>query len=233
MIYIQGNVVMIIDSIAGQRSIHPKKSYLWAKRVLDVIFTLLILLPLCMVIVLVAIAIRLETEGPVFFRQRRVGQNGVEFNIYKFRSMYHNSDDSLHRQVITKYLANQALNSDIETPRYKLSNDPRVTKVGRLIRKTSIDELPQFFNVLRGEMSLVGPRPPVPYEVELYSPREHLRLCGKPGLTGTWQVYGRSRVSFESMVEMDIQYLRQQSLLQDIKLIFLTIPVMIFGRGGV
>lgn len=115
---------------------------------------------------------------------------------------------------------------------YKQVDDPRITRVGRFLRKTSIDELPQFLNVLRGEMTLVGPRPPLPYEVEHYSQRDRLRLRGKPGLTGTWQVYGRSRVPFQSMVEMDIAYLQQQSLRQDLKLIALTIPVMINGSGG-
>ena len=115
---------------------------------------------------------------------------------------------------------------------YKLIDDPRVTRVGRFIRRTSIDELPQFINVLRGEMTLVGPRPPLKYEVEEYGPREWLRLSGKPGLTGIWQVYGRSRVSFEKMVEMDIEYLGQQSLLEDLKLIALTLPVMLKSRGG-
>ena len=115
---------------------------------------------------------------------------------------------------------------------FKLVDDLRVTRVGRFIRRTSIDELPQFINVLRGEMTLVGPRPPLTYEVEEYGPREWLRLSGKPGLTGIWQVYGRSRVSFEKMVEMDIEYLEQQSLLEDLKLIALTLPVMLIGRGG-
>lgn len=115
---------------------------------------------------------------------------------------------------------------------YKLVDDPRVTRVGRFIRRTSIDELPQFINVLFGEMTLVGPRPPLAYEVEEYGPREWIRLSGKPGLTGTWQVYGRSRVPFEKMVEMDIKYLEQQSLLEDLKLIALTLPVMLKGRGG-
>jgi lipopolysaccharide/colanic/teichoic acid biosynthesis glycosyltransferase len=115
---------------------------------------------------------------------------------------------------------------------YKLENDPRITRVGRFIRKTSIDELPQFWNVLRGEMTLVGPRPPLPYEVEYYSPHDWLRLGGKPGLTGTWQVYGRSQVPFQTMVDMDIEYLQEQSFWKDLKLIVLTVPVMLKGRGG-
>src|SRR5437588_585776 len=115
---------------------------------------------------------------------------------------------------------------------YQRVDDPRITRVGRFIRKTSIDELPQFFNVLRGEMTLVGPRPPVSYEVEQYSAHDWLRLSNKPGLTGPWQVYGRSQVPFQSMVKMDIDYLTRQSLWEDLKLIALTVPVMITGRGG-
>jgi len=147
--------------------------------------------------------------------------------------MYVNSDDSIHREATTKYFNGQKLtdNATLDLP-YKQVDDPRITSVGRFLRKTSIDELPQFFNVLWGEMTLVGPRPPLPYEVEQYSSRDRLRLCGKPGLTGPWQVYGRSRVSFQSMVELDIAYLQRRSLKEDLKLIALTVPVMIQGRGG-
>jgi lipopolysaccharide/colanic/teichoic acid biosynthesis glycosyltransferase len=151
----------------------------------------------------------------------------------KFRSMYVNSDDSPHRDAVRLYMNGDTLNGKADAKNaYKLVNDPRVTRVGCFIRKTSIDELPQFINVLRGEMTLVGPRPPLPYEVEVYSARDRLRLSGKPGLTGTWQVYGRSRVTFNEMVEMDIAYLQQQSIWQDLKLIALTLPVMLLGRGG-
>jgi lipopolysaccharide/colanic/teichoic acid biosynthesis glycosyltransferase len=181
--------------------------------------------------VIVAVCIRLETPGPVFFRQKRVGLNGIEFEMLKFRSMYLNGDDSHHREAIKQYMNGSSLNGKANA--YKLVDDPRVTRVGRLIRKTSIDELPQFLNVLRGQMTLVGPRPPLPYEVEEYSQRDWLRLSGKPGLTGTWQIYGRSRVPFQEMVEMDIEYLQQQSFWLDLKLIVLTVPVMISGRGGV
>lgn len=207
--------------------------YLYAKRLLDMLFTLLILVPLGIIVVLVALFIRLDSKGPIFFRQQRVGRNGVPFEMLKFRSMYINSDDAAHREAIARYLNNQKVQSaGAGTLSYKQANDPRITRVGRFIRKTSIDELPQFFNVLRGEMTLVGPRPPLSYEVELYGTHDMLRLSGKPGLTGTWQVYGRSRVPFHSMVEMDIEYLQHPSLRKDLKLIALTVPVMIQGRGG-
>jgi lipopolysaccharide/colanic/teichoic acid biosynthesis glycosyltransferase len=208
--------------------VSPKASYLIRKRIIDVLFILLIFIPLCLVITIVAICIRLDSKGPVFFRQKRVGQNGKEFTMLKFRSMYVDNDDAIHREVIKRYMSGEAINGES----YKLMDDPRITKVGRFIRKTSIDELPQFFNVLRGEMTLVGPRPPLPYEVECYRRRDWIRLTGKPGLTGTWQVYGRSRVQFQEMVEMDIMYLQKQSTLRDLKLVCLTPIVMLSGRGG-
>ncbi len=226
---------MIVESASFQ-AINLDPGYLRAKRFLDIVFTLLILLPLCLVIIVVAVLIRLDSKGPIFYRQKRVGLRGAEFNMYKFRSMYVKNDDSVHRDAIVKYMNGQEMNVGTVVAikfQFKLSDDPRVTRVGRFIRKTSIDELPQFFNILRGEMTLVGPRPPLPYEVELYTPHNWLRLSGKPGLTGIWQVYGRSRVTFQDMVEMDIDYLQHQSLWEDLKLIALTVPVMIRGRGGV
>jgi lipopolysaccharide/colanic/teichoic acid biosynthesis glycosyltransferase len=216
---------------ATKEFIHIHPNYLRAKRAIDILFTLLIFIPLCIIIAIVAIFIRLDSEGSIFYRQKRIGQNGVEFEMLKFRSMYENCDDALHRLAIQRYMEGQKLAENVTTG-YKQIDDPRITRVGRFIRKTSIDELPQFFNVLRGEMTLVGPRPPVPYEVEHYSSYDWLRLSSKPGLTGLWQVYGRSQVPFQSMVKMDIEYLMHQSLREDLKLIALTIPVMITGRGG-
>ena len=225
---------MIVNS-APTQAINIDAGYLRAKRLLDIMFTLLLLIPICIVVVIVAVLIRLDSPGPIFYRQKRVGLRGVEFSIFKFRSMYVNSDDSLHRNAIVKYMNGQEMNGGAAAAvkfQYKLSDDPRVTRVGCFIRKTSIDELPQFFNVLRGEMTLVGPRPPLTYEVEYYTPYQWLRLSGKPGLTGIWQIYGRSRVDFQNMVEMDIEYLQHQSFWEDLKLIVLTVPVMIQGRGG-
>lgn len=224
---------MAVLSPPTQNTIHIDPGYLKTKRILDIVFTLLILLPLSIVVAILAVLIRIDSKGPVFFRQKRVGLNGVEFDMFKFRSMYVNTDDSTHREAIKQYMNGKTLNGNIDTENlYKLVDDPRVTRIGRFIRKTSIDELPQFINVLRGEMTLVGPRPPLPYEVEEYGLNDWTRLCGKPGLTGNWQVYGRSRVPFREMVEMDIEYLKQQSTWQDLKLVALTLPVMLKGRGG-
>lgn len=223
---------MTMQAVSMQ-SISISSRYQCVKRCVDIIFTLLIAPAVLLVGVIVALAILVESKGSVFYRQKRVGQNGVEFEMLKFRSMYVNSDDLTHRESIAKYINGEKLHSGASTGiAFKIVNQRRVTKVGRFIRKMSLDELPQFWNVLRGQMTLVGPRPPVPYEVELYSAYDWLRLSGKPGLTGTWQVYGRSRVPFHMMVEMDIAYLQQQSIRLDLKLIALTVPVMMLGRGG-
>lgn len=216
---------------APLQTISLKLGYERAKRILDIVFTLLIAVPVLLISAVIALLIVADSEGPILYRQKRIGRNGTEFEMFKFRSMYVKKDDSSHREAIKHYMNGSKLNNDTNSP-YKIYNDPRVTKVGKFIRATSIDEIPQFLNVLRGDMSLVGPRPPLPFEVELYNSRHKLRLSGNPGLTGPWQVYGRSRVNFENMVEMDIAYLQQQSLGEDIKLILLTVPVVITKRGG-
>jgi lipopolysaccharide/colanic/teichoic acid biosynthesis glycosyltransferase len=199
--------------------------YLFAKRIFDIIFILLISPFVLLIGIVIALCIKLDSRGPVFFRQTRIGKNGIEFIMLKFRSMDVNSDEGVHRRRIEAMMCNgQTLNKE--------KNDPRTTRVGRFIRRTSLDEIPQFWNVLKGEMTLVGPRPPLGYEVALYNKRDWLRLSGRPGLTGPWQIYGRSAVTHKDMVTMDIAYLKEQSLLKDIKLVFLTIPVMIFGKGA-
>jgi len=224
---------MAVLSPPTQNTLRVDKGYLIVKRILDLLFSILILIPLFIVIAIIAVLIRIDSKGPIFFRQKRIGMNGVEFDLFKLRSMYVDSDDSVHRESIKQYMNGAALNGKENSDNlYKLVDDPRVTRVGQFIRKYSIDELPQIINVLRGEMTLVGPRPPLPYEVEEYGPHEWIRLFGKPGLTGTWQVYGRSRVPFQEMVDMDIEYLGHQSILLDLKLIALTLPVMLQGRGG-
>jgi lipopolysaccharide/colanic/teichoic acid biosynthesis glycosyltransferase len=207
------------------------EDYLRIKRLLDIVLTSLALIPFGIVMLITAVAIWIDSPGPIIFRQKRVGANGEEFTLYKFRSMYHNVATSAHESATARFIQGGVLNADASMP-YKLGNDTRITRVGKFIRKTSIDELPQLWNVLKGDMSIVGPRPPMQYEVALYSPHDLLRLAGKPGLTGTWQVYGRGRVTFQEMVEQDIAYLETQSLLYDLKLMVLTVPVMITGRGG-
>jgi lipopolysaccharide/colanic/teichoic acid biosynthesis glycosyltransferase len=218
---------------ASKKSASKKGTrYALYKRGLDLALTLVLLLAAAPIMLVVAVLVKLDSPGPIIYRQRRVGMHGVEFSMYKFRSMHVNNDDHIHRQAIKRYMEGAALNEGAEACQYKLVNDPRVTRVGRFIRRTSLDELPQLWNVLIGQMSLVGPRPPLPYEVEHYTPRALERLSGKPGLTGPWQVYARSRVSFEEMIELDIEYLQRKSLWEDIKLIALTGPVMLKGDGG-
>lgn len=224
---------MLVQSAPPQETISLNSGYLRTKRLLDVTVTLLLLPLFCLVAPIIALLIRLDSKGPILYRQKRIGLNGVAFDFFKFRSMYVNNDDTLHRTAIESFMNGERLNRGDPTANlYKLNGDRRITRVGKFIRKTSLDELPQLLNVLRGEMSLVGPRPPLDYEVERYDARARLRLAGKPGLTGVWQVYGRSRVSYSEMIEMDIAYFEKQSLLLDLKLIFLTIPVMVLGRGG-
>src|SRR5947209_9505732 len=191
------------------QTIRINMSYSRIKRVFDIAFTLLISPLLLLVGVVIAVCIKLDSEGPIFYRQKRIGQHGVEFEMLKFRSMYVNCDDQLHRVNIEKFMNGYKLNDEhSDGTVYKVVHDPRITRVGRIIRKASLDELPQFWNVLLGEMTLVGPRPPLSYEVELYTPHDWLRLAGKPGLTGLWQVYGRSRVTFEVMVVMIMVFLQ-------------------------
>jgi lipopolysaccharide/colanic/teichoic acid biosynthesis glycosyltransferase len=210
-----------------------KHRYCVAKRLLDLAMTLSLLPLLAFITVVLGILIRLDSPGPILFRQKRVGRYGMEFELLKFRSMHVDSDDTVHREAYRRLMRGEELGKNGDgSGSYKLTDDPRVTRVGRFIRNTSLDELPQLWNVLRGEMSLVGPRPPLAYEVEMYGERDLLRLSGTPGITGPWQVCGRSRVPFREMVEMDIAYLRRQSLWEDLRLILITISVLLTSRGG-
>ena len=220
-------MVAVTAPIRSDITISPR--YLRAKRALDVVVTLLLLIPLLPLMAVVAMAIKLDSPGPILYRQKRLGRHGVEFEMLKFRSMFVNNDQNVHREAIKRYMNGEALDETNPSTRFKLTNDPRITRVGRFIRKTSLDELPQFFNVLCGEMSLVGPRPPLAFEVAMYEPGHRRRLDGKPGLTGTWQVYGRNVTTFDEMVAMDVEYLERQSVLEDLKLILLTPRAMLHG----
>jgi lipopolysaccharide/colanic/teichoic acid biosynthesis glycosyltransferase len=183
----------------------------------------------------IAAAVKLTSSGPIFFRQRRVGQRGKTFVFLKFRSMYTNNDANVHKQYVQQLIAGNAdkhpSNGNGQGV-YKLTKDSRITRVGAFLRKTSLDELPQFINVLKGEMSLVGPRPPIPYEVEAYDIWHRRRLLeAKPGITGLWQVSGRSRVKFDDMVRLDLQYARNWSPWMDIKILLRTPSAMVLGEG--
>ncbi len=203
------------------------------KRVFDFFVALLGIIVLSPILLIFAIIVRFDSPGPSLFKQERVGEGGKRFKVYKFRSMRTDTDDAIHREAMAKFMQGQALAGENEgAGAYKLASDPRVTRIGEFIRATSIDELPQLFNVLRGDMSLVGPRPPLPYEVEQYRYRHRYRLLVKPGITGIWQVYGRSRVDFETLVSMDLHYVTDGTFWLDLKLIVLTFSVVFNKSGG-
>src|SRR5881392_3757992 len=204
------------------------------KRSADLIIASLALTLLAPLWLLIALLIKLDSRGPVFYKQERVGMDGRIFLFYKFRSMQVGSDDATHREYQRAYISGHAESNlgDDERPVFKLRSDTRITRVGSLLRKTSLDELPQLFNVLRGDMSVVGPRPPIPYEVENYQVWHRKRLDMKPGITGLWQVSGRNRLPFDEMVRMDLYYIENWSLLLDIKIILQTLPVMWRGEDA-
>ncbi|HRV08892.1 MAG TPA: sugar transferase [Acidobacteriota bacterium] len=204
------------------------------KRIMDLCGSLVLLVLLAPLMALIALLVKATSKGPVFYVQRRIGQYGQSFSFLKFRSMYTNVDSSVHERYIDEYIRqgkNAAFGPDGKAI-FKLVEDPRVTPLGRFLRKTSMDELPQLFNVLKGEMSLVGPRPPIPYEILRYDVWHRRRILEvKPGITGLWQVFGRSRTSFDDMVRLDLQYARNWSLWLDLKLLLLT-PIAVFRGDG-
>jgi lipopolysaccharide/colanic/teichoic acid biosynthesis glycosyltransferase len=205
------------------------------KRMIDVVGSLTLLAMLSPILFIIAAAIKLTSRGPVLFRQKRIGEHGTPFTFLKFRSMFINNDSSEHKEYVRQLIAGQAEKKPANgngTGVFKLTNDRRITPVGRILRRSSLDELPQLVNVLRGEMSLVGPRPPVPYEVEAYATWHRRRLLeAKPGITGLWQVYGRSRVEFDDMVRLDLRYARDCSPLLDLKILLQT-PRAVMGGDG-
>src|ERR1051325_2038463 len=203
------------------------------KRTFDLIFAALAILLLLPLWLLIALLIKLDSRGRVFYTLERVGMDGRLFLLYKFRTMQANADAELHREYQRAFIAGRAeANLGNETkPTYKLLADPRITRIGKILRRTSLDEVPQLLNVMSGDMSLVGPRPPIPYEVEAYELWHRKRLDMKPGLTGLWQVSGRNRLPFEEMVRLDLFYIENWSLLLDLKIILRTGFVMIAGEG--
>ncbi len=205
------------------------------KRAVDVIGAVVGLVLLAPLLALIALAVKLDSTGPVFFRQERIGVGGRRFRVWKFRTMQHGASEKSHRDLVTRMLAGDedstshtgADGRDV----YKLQNDPRVTRIGALLRRTSLDELPQLINVLTGAMSLVGPRPPVPYEFEAYDHWQFDRLQVRPGITGLWQVSGRNLLSYRQMCELDVEYVRRWSVGLDLRILFRTIPVVLFNSG--
>jgi exopolysaccharide biosynthesis polyprenyl glycosylphosphotransferase len=213
-----------------------KKAAQIVKRCVDVTGSLCAVIVAAPLFLLFAALIKLTSKGPILFRQERVGQYGHKFTFLKFRSMYVNNDHAIHREYVTSLIAGSAQSKHApggQQQVYKLTNDPRVTWIGGFLRKSSLDEIPQFLNVLRGEMSLVGPRPPIAYEVESYDIWHRRRLLGvKPGITGLWQVTGRSRTTFDEMVRLDLKYAKSWSLWLDLKILLQTPRAVVAGDGA-
>ncbi len=193
------------------------------KRLLDITGAAIGLLLTAPVMAIAAILVKLDSEGTVFYKSVRLGQHQRPFTFYKMRSMYDGAHANRHKILHL---------NEVDGPVFKMSNDPRITRVGRLLRKTSIDELPQLFNVLRGDMSLVGPRPPIPEEVAKYEPWQRRRLDVKPGVTCLWQISGRSTLGFDEWMRLDMEYIRRQSFTLDIAILLRTIPAVLSGRGA-
>jgi exopolysaccharide biosynthesis polyprenyl glycosylphosphotransferase len=236
-----------ISCLAGEIS-SPKPSFYIAadttrfyglqgrlKRTVDMLCAGLLLILTSPLFLVVAFLIKRSSPGPVFYVQERLGKDGRPFPFYKFRTMTHNSDDAIHRQFAAMFINGDRVGCERKNGNrkiYKLCQDPRVTTIGSWLRRTSLDELPQIINIIRGEMSLVGPRPPIVYEVEHYQPWHLERLKVTPGLTGLWQVSGRSSVPFEEMVRLDLHYINHWSLWLDLRILLKTLPVVVQGTGG-
>jgi len=193
------------------------------KRLFDIIASVFLLMVLSPIIILAAVLIKLDSKGPVLFMQDRVGKDGNVFKMYKFRSMYIDAEERLKE---LRYL------NEAKGPIFKIKNDPRVTRIGKFLRKSSIDELLQLINVIKGEMSLVGPRPPLPREVKKYTLKQKLRLAITPGITGLWQVSGRSKLTFDDMVNLDLYYIENKNILLDLKILIKTIPAVLKMEGA-
>ncbi len=213
-----GQNVILLPGVYARRS--GAKN---AQRVLDLILCGLLLLLVWPVFGVIALLIRVDSPGPVLFKQKRVGQQGQEFWFYKFRSMVTDAESKRHLLE---------MHNERSGPVFKMKNDPRVTRVGRVLRKFSLDELPQLLNVVKGEMSLVGPRPALPAETAKYTPRQQQRLLCVPGVTGLWQVSGRASLSFERSIELDLLYIEQQSVLLYFRILVMTIPAVLRAEGA-
>lgn len=203
-----------------------------AMRALDIAVSAVALIVLAPFLLIVTILVRLDSRGPAIFRQERIGRDLKPFRVAKFRTMRVGVAADPHRAYVEKMIREESEAEGRQKPMMKLREDPRITKIGHFLRRTSIDELPQLWNVLRGEMSLVGPRPPIRYEVDAYPARAYRRMAVRPGLTGLWQVRGRSLTTFSEMIDLDNEYVERRSLLLNLKIIFLTVPTVLHGKGA-
>jgi lipopolysaccharide/colanic/teichoic acid biosynthesis glycosyltransferase len=201
-------------------------------RSLDIVVAGVLLIALSPLLLVVALLVRLDSRGPAIFRQERIGRNLKPFKVAKFRTMRNGVPADPHRRHVEEMIREQDDANGTPRPMMKLQADPRITKIGGFLRRTSVDELPQLWNVLRGEMSLVGPRPPIQYEVDAYPARAFRRFAVRPGLTGLWQVRGRSLVTFSEMIDLDTEYVESRSLLLNLKILVLTVPTVLHGKGA-
>ncbi len=225
-----------VESVAGVPVLGPAGTNLVGlnlalKRVFDMVVSFVLLVVLSPLMLLIALLVKATSRGPVFFVQKRVGRGGRIFRMLKFRTMYTGSSEKIHRKAMEQVIANGRPVDRDGKEVFKPVRDPRVTPVGRVLRRFSLDELPQLINVLKGDMSLVGPRPAIPYEVELYNERHRRRLEALPGITGLWQVSGRNRLSFEQMVDLDLQYMRNWSPSLDLRILAKTLVAVLVHRG--
>ncbi|NLG70995.1 MAG: sugar transferase [Chloroflexi bacterium] len=212
------------------RAANPVNSSL--KRLIDIVVVIFSLLLLWPVMLIIAIAIKLDSKGPVIYRHKRVGKDGVTFHLYKFRSMVSGGDDSSYIQYLKELIESERNGNGKALPYRKLMGDPRITRVGRVIRSFYLDELPQLWNILKGDMSLVGPRPHVQLEVEHYTPEQRRRLSVKPGATGLWQVTAKADSSFSELIDLDLQYIDNWSIWLDLKIILMTVALVLKGGEG-
>jgi lipopolysaccharide/colanic/teichoic acid biosynthesis glycosyltransferase len=203
-----------------------------ACRALDIVLCAVLLIALAPLLVAIALAVRLDSPGPSLFRQRRLGRRQSPFTIHKFRTMRDGVDHDIHKDFVLQLISGETPTAGEEGPRFKLNGDQRVTRLGRILRKTSLDELPQLWDVMRGHMSLVGPRPPIEYEVEHYPAHWFDRFHVKPGITGLWQVSGRSELTLEEMIALDIEYVVRKSFWLNLAIIARTVPVVISRKGA-
>jgi lipopolysaccharide/colanic/teichoic acid biosynthesis glycosyltransferase len=215
-----------------RRSLLRGWGYSRIKRVLDILFACALLLLFGPLMLLIALAIKLQSSGPIIFRQQRIGKDGTPFPMLKFRTMYHGSDSQTHQSYVQRLIRENIAPQALGTTSLKLKDDPRITRLGKVLRASSLDELPQLVNVLRGTMSLVGPRPAMPYEYEVYNDWHKQRLQVLPGITGLWQVTAHNQVSFEEMVHIDLAYIQTMNPWLDLKIMLLTPLEMLRGKGG-
>ncbi len=223
---------LVVTGVGRTRIVHYGRLNRIAKRVMDLAISLLVLPVLLPLMGIIAVIIRLDSSGPAIFKQTRVGRGGRRFTVYKFRTMQHKLDDSFHQAFMTAFIQGQMEEGDDGKTVFKPFKESQVTRVGRFLRKTSLDELPQLINVIKGEMSLVGPRPNVTWEVEAYKNWHRERLAVLPGITGLAQVNGRSSISFDTIVRYDIEYVRHQSVWMDVQILWKTVASVLNGRGA-